>query len=294
MASGDINKAAKYAALLDKAYKAEAKTSVLDAPPAAIRPTDSAATFYIQKLTLVGLGTYSKTAGFAAGDVTLEWEPYTYTQDRGRKFSVDAVDETEAMGVFGNVAGEFMRVHEVPEIDAYRISKLATGFGTDVADTISSGAEWKGALNLAATTLRNAEVDDGNMVLFITPDGVDAVENDALYTGIGCGIYTALKAAGRVVVVPQSRMVTAITVDDGSELDEGGWAKAAGAEDVNFILMDKGAAFADAKHRKVRVFDADTNQDADAWLFQFRIVHDCFVYANKVAGGYVHTKDAVS
>lgn len=37
-----------------------------------------------------------------------------------------------------------------------------------------------------------------------------------------------------------------------------------------------------------KVFDPDTNQSKDAWLYQFRLYHDAFVYDNKVKGIYVH------
>lgn len=59
-------------------------------------------------------------------------------------------------------------------------------------------------------------------------------------------------------------------------------------KDVNFMIVEPSAAFAVAKHTKLRAFDPDTNQDADAWKFQYRIYHDAFVYENKASGIYVH------
>lgn len=49
------------------------------------------------------------------------------TQDRGRTFQLDAVDvdETNFALVAGNVMGEFQRTKVIPEIDAYRYSKIA-------------------------------------------------------------------------------------------------------------------------------------------------------------------------
>ena len=50
------------------------------------------------------------------------------TQDRGRSFNLDAMDVNESnfIATAGNVMGEFQRTKVVPEIDAYRISKLAS------------------------------------------------------------------------------------------------------------------------------------------------------------------------
>jgi hypothetical protein len=40
----------------------------------------------------------------------------------------------------------------------------------------------------------------------------------------------------------------------------------------------------------MKVFDPDVNQAKDAWLFQYRLYHDAFVYDNKVKGIYLHNK----
>ena len=37
-----------------------------------------------------------------------------------------------------------------------------------------------------------------------------------------------------------------------------------------------------------KVFRPEENQKMDAWLFQFRLYHDAFVYENKAKGVYVH------
>ena len=49
------------------------------------------------------------------------------TQDRGRKFQLDAmdVDETNFVAAAANVTTEFQRTKVIPEVDAYRYSKLA-------------------------------------------------------------------------------------------------------------------------------------------------------------------------
>ncbi len=50
------------------------------------------------------------------------------TQDRGRKFLLDAMDvnETNFVASAGTVMGEFQRLHVAPEVDAYRISKVVS------------------------------------------------------------------------------------------------------------------------------------------------------------------------
>ena len=49
-------------------------------------------------------------------------------------------------------------------------------------------------------------------------------------------------------------------------------------------MQDKGACFADAKHQALRIFSPNgeggypVNQDLDGWLYQVRLVHDCWLY----------------
>ena len=82
----------------------------------------------IPKMNVQGLGDYDREKGYATGSVTLEYETRKMTQDRGRKFMLDAmdVDETNFIAEAGAVMGEFQRTAVIPEIDAYRISKIAT------------------------------------------------------------------------------------------------------------------------------------------------------------------------
>ncbi|MCA5011096.1 hypothetical protein HP393_21850, partial [Clostridioides difficile] len=66
--------------------------------------------------------------GYQQGSVTLTYQTRSMTQDRGRKFQLDPMDinENNFVTTAAAVMGEFQRMYVVPEIDAYRISKIAT------------------------------------------------------------------------------------------------------------------------------------------------------------------------
>ena len=91
-----------------------------------------------------------------------------------------------------------------------------------------------------------------------------------------------------IIEVPQTRFYTDVTMNSGAEA--WGFTKGAGAKDINFLLVSKSAVVQATKMALPKVFDPDTNQSKDAWLFQYRLYHDCFAYENKVNGIYVHTK----
>jgi len=287
--ANNIGRASKYIKLLDKVYKRGSLTSVLDVAPALVKAAEEAGTFYVQTLALVGLGDYSKTNGPPAGDVTAAWVAHTYDEDRGRKFTVDAANDLEAMGVFGNIAGEFLRRYVTPEIDAYRMATIATAAGTDVAADLSTAADWVSALNTGMNTLDEAEVPDGNKVLFITPTGSRLIRNAATTAATTDALDRC-----QVVEIPQARFYTAIDLNAGATGSAGGYTKNSLAENINFMIMDKGSCFADAKHTSIKTITPEVNQTSDSYVYHYRIYHDAFVYGQRVDGIYVHTSAEVS
>ena len=127
------------------------------------------------------------------------------------------------------------------------------------------------------------------LVLFITAVVARLVRNaarDAATTG-------ALERC-QVVEIPQTRFYDAITTNAGATGSAGGYTKASGAEDLNFLMMDKGAAFVDAKHNPIKVITPALNQTTDSYVFHYRLYHDAFVYGQKTDGIYVHKDDDVS
>ena len=86
-----------------------------------------------------------------------------------------------------------------------------------------------------------------------------------------------------IAKVPQTRFYTAVTLGDG-------YAKAEDAKDINFMIVDRASVIQLIKHGKIRVFDPDTNQSADAYKVDYRIYHDAWVLENKKNGIYCHTK----
>ena len=80
----------------------------------------------IPTISTQGLGDYDRDNGFVRGAVTLSYETYKMTQDRGRTFNLDAmdVDESNFIANTGNVMEVFQDEHVMPEIDSYRYSKM--------------------------------------------------------------------------------------------------------------------------------------------------------------------------
>lgn len=115
----------KFQAILDEIYKVVSLTARMDAQT---KPVDFGAANEVKvfKTSIIGMGTYSRSTGYPAGDVNGTWEAIKLEIERGRAFSIDRMDNEETLGqAFGTLAGEYMRTAVVPEMDAYRFAKYA-------------------------------------------------------------------------------------------------------------------------------------------------------------------------
>ena len=287
-----------YTDLLDEVYKNAAKTAGLEAEQGMIRETELAGTFLIAKMSLDALGDYSRATGFVDGDATLTWETHTFSQDRARSFSIDNMDNLETADIaFGRLAGEFIRTAEVPEVDAYRFSVMAGGAGTEASADLTSSTTAE-AVDTAQVVMDDAEVSEEGRILYATSQIIKNIQNSDLFTRnlditTPSGINRTIQAYDgmEIVKVPQGRFYSAITMLDGSTGGEeaGGYTKAAGGFDLNFMIVHPSSVISAVKHQKVRVFSPDVNQDKDAYKYDFRIYYDLFVLDNKTDGIYVHT-----
>ena len=300
--ANSITTVSKYIPYLDKVYKYASRSSVLDAPDDLVRATADAKSVLVAKTSMQGLGNYNRNSGFVTGDVTLTWETKTLSQDRGRSFSIDAMDDAETLGVaFGTLASEFLRTKVAPEIDAYRFNAYAAAAGlapsAGATLTKSTAAE---AIDTAMAEMKENEVDLAGAYLFVTPTVYNFVKQSSKWTRTlapgqdpngNFGMYDELK----VIEVPQTRFYKGITLADGSTSGQtdGGYSKTLSTGvDINFLVVSPSAVLQVAKHAKLRVFEPDVNQTADAYKIDYRIYHDAWVLDNKTKGIYAHCKAA--
>lgn len=289
-----------YLSLLDAVYKEGAKTAILDGNNTLVRDGATASSILLPKTTIQGLGDYSRNNGFVNGDVVLTWETHTLTQDRGRSFQIDSMDNQETAEVaFGTLASEFLRTSVIPEVDAYRFMTMASNAGNAATPATLTKSTVGTAIDTATEIMTDAEVPQEGRLLFVSPTVYTFLKQSDLYVrNINDGNGNVNSNVGTynnmpVIIVPQSRFYTEITLLNGGTGEEaGGYVKTVSTgKDINFMIVHSGAALGVKKHITPRVFAPDVNQDADAWKFQYRIYHDLFVPDNKNAGIYLHNKE---
>lgn len=294
---------------LDMLAVREAVTGWMEANAGKVKYTGGAEV-KIPKMSVQGLGDYDRDNGYLMGSATLEYETKKMTQDRGRKFQLDSmdVDETNFVTTASSVMGEFQRTKVIPEIDAYRLSKIATeAINANVAGMVQYGYT-PGAANTSA--LRKVKEGiaairdlgyDGPLVVHATDNFILELELE-LANKISTvnfkkgGIITKVPAVDEVPIIPTpaNRLVTAIKLNDGktSGQEKGGFEKGATAKDINFEIMPLKTPVAISKQDKMRIFDPNTNQKADAWAMDYRRFHDLWILENKVNSIYVSIKDS--
>ncbi len=284
-----ISKFKKYIDTLDEVYQLSSVTSVLDGNNRLVKMGANANEIIIPKMSMDGLADYSRENGYVSGDVTLTNETVAFNYERGRSFTIDAMDNEETAGVaFGQLSGEFIRTKAAPEIDAFRFAKYAGTEGiTSVSADLTDANETLQALIAAQNSMDENEVSMENRVLFITP---------TLYNGVMNIDTTKSKAVldsfAQIVKVPQSRFYTAINLLDGSSEGEaaGHYTKdSASGKNINYMIIEKSAAIQYQKHLVSKVVTPEENQLSDAWKFFYRSYGIADVYENKVAGIYLHS-----
>ncbi len=159
---------------LDRIFVQESVTGILENRVGVeLRPVENdAKTVYIPDIAMDGLGDYDMENGFPKGAVTLKWTPYQCNMDRGKEFSVDAVQNAESAGVTGaNLMTEFERTRVIPEVDAYRLSKLYANAlpGNIVSKSIADNTILK-EFNSIIKFYNDNEIPLERVVFFISTD----------------------------------------------------------------------------------------------------------------------------
>lgn len=279
--SNTITRFKNYVPMLDEAYKLASLTSVLDGPAEMMRAGANVDEIVVPIMSTQGLANYNRGTGYSAGDVTLTNETFKCEYQRGRLFTVDALDNAETAGVaFGRLAGEFIRTQVAPEIDAYRFAQYAlkTGIGSATPADLTTGAAVVTALRAGTEMMDDNEVPLTERYLFITPALYGMIEDlDTTKSRAVLGRFQ------QVIQVPQTRFYSNVT------LGTDGYTKTSSTgKNLNFMIIHKPAVIQYNKHVAPKVITPEQNQTADAWKFGYRVNGIADVYGQKVKGIYKH------
>ncbi len=300
-----------YSTALDEVYKLASLTAVLDGPNELVREGANANEILIPKMTMNGLANYNKQTGYVPGDITLEYETKKCTYDRGRMFTVDAMDNIESAGVaFGRLAAEFLRTQVVDITLEYETKKCTYDrgrmFTVDAMDNIESAGVAFG--RLAAEFLRTqvvpeldawrlasyagyatgkvaAAIADGKAGIAAIRTGKTAIKNAEARTET-CYLFISTALKGMIDDLDTTASKKAmedwagvIEVPTGRFFDKvtltasgAGGFTTTGGKAIDFLIVDKDAVIQNQKHTVSKIITPEANQDADAWKYGYRTV----------------------
>lgn len=308
MAINTLATATLFQNMLDKKAVQGAVTGWMDANAGQVI-YNGGAEVKIPKMSVQGMGDYDRDNGYQQGGVTLEYETQKMTQDRGRKFQLDPVDinENNFVTTAAAVMGEFQRTQVIPEIDAYRISKIATETITaNKAGMVTYGYTPGTANTSALRKLKEGikavrEFYNGALVVHATSDFILELELElagkiTAVTFSKGGINTQVPSVDDVPIIstPSNRMYTSIILYDGKTAGQtqGGYAKGSTAKNINFFICPRTTPLALTKQDIMRIFDPTVNQKLNAWQMDYRRFHDIWILDNKLDSVYLSIKDA--
>lgn len=282
-----IELAKKYTDLVDEKFFAESKTSDLNSPASFIKQGANAKEILVRKISLKGLGDYSRNSGYTNNKVTVAWETMAFNYDRGTKIGLDVMDNEESMGdTFLIVQNELQTQYVAPEADAFTFSILSQKEGIgEKEETLTSASEFLASLIVATNDMDEAKVPTNNRLLYATPTLLNSIMSlETTKSREVLGRFT------KTIAVPQTEFYTKINLLSDEEEEEFGFEKADEGEDINFMIVHKSAVIKHDKHVSGAVIPAKLNPNSDEDISKYRKYGIVYVYDNKTAGIYVSHK----
>ena len=123
--------ARNYTSVIDEVYQRASVSGVLNSGRRMVRAGHNAKEILIPKISVTGLGDYTRNVGYKTGAITYEFETKTFNYDRGIRLFADVMDVEEA-GVndcFVEAGAELQRTQVAPEADAFTFAQIASHMG---------------------------------------------------------------------------------------------------------------------------------------------------------------------
>ena len=269
-----INYAEKYSAKIDERFKIGAVTT-----PAVNNDYDfiGVKTVKVYSVPTAAMNDYERTGASRYGTPTeLEnsLQEMTLERDRSFTFTIDRGNYDDTM--MANSAGQALQrqIDEVivPEIDIYRLSKMAAGAGKTATADVTKENAYDAFLD-AQVELTNQKVSVAGRVAYVTAVYYKLIKLDPAFVKQGdMAQNIALKG-----VIGQIDGVPLILVPD-SYLPE----------NTLFIVTNKIATVAPVKLADYKIHDNPPG--INGWLVEGRVYYDAFVLNNKKSAIYVHKK----
>lgn len=266
----------------------------------------SAKTFHFTQMSTSGYKSHNRNGGWNKGTYAQTDVPYTVTHDRDISFLVDVadVDETNQTASIKNISKVFHKTQQVPEMDAYFFSKVATeaqkleGYHSETAENTWTEAnvfkKLKGMIK-AGKLRRYAK--NGSLICYVrsfimdllevSPDFTRKIEMTQIAEG-GIGIETRVTDIDGITimeVIDDERFYDKFDFSDGfapvaKVAKAEGVEAVTGSHRINVLVASLETVKTVPKIANIYYFAPGTHTEGDGYLYQDRSLSDTFVFPN--------------
>lgn len=255
----------------------------------------SAKTFHFTHMRTSGYKSHSRKGGWNKGEYDQEDVPFTVTHDRDIEFLVDKadVDETNSTASIKNISKVFHETQQVPEIDAYFFSKIATeaqklnGYhsSSDSSAYTKDNVLSKLKGYIASRKLKRHK-SGGALIMYVAPFIMDLLELSTEFqrkieqtqiSESGLGIETRITdidGVSIIEVLEDDRFYDKFDFSDGFKPVVGTSHK------INVLLASLKAVKIVPKISSIYYFEPGAHTEGDGWLYQDRSLSDTFIFPN--------------
>ena len=284
-----INYAERFERQIQQQFARELTSSALDSNKQ--YSFIDAKTIKVPTITLTGYKDHLRDGSKNRGAVNTTYQPMNLAHDRDIEFFVDEmdVDETNQVVSAANITAVFNQEHAIPELDAYRYSKLYSEYvgKGGIPDTTSLTAQ--NILTVFDTMMEEmdeASVPQSGRVLYVTPKiytlikNAENIQNVLDVTGGAANVNRNVRSLDEVsiVTVPSDRMKTLYNFTEG-------FVPGTEAKQIRMILVHPSAVIAPVKVADVYLWNkGETPESAFGYLYQNRMYTDLFIIDAKIGG----------
>lgn len=287
-------KVTKFLPVIDKLYLRESFTSIFEVDGAIWTGTQS---IKVPRVTAQGNVDYDRETGYGAGAIGVTYQTIELTHDRGRKFTIDAVQGDEInFDLLAEAMVTYERNHNIPEIDAIRFAAIATNAGTTVTANLTTPAEALAAYDAAEVSWLAEGRDMSRSVMYLDAHTWGLIKQSLAGSGrinlnVNNGVLNRIVNQldnTPLIVVPNDRFYSAIELlNDG----DGGYQAATGAGVINFLLLEVDVPQAVTKRKADKVIEPKDNQTHDGYAVFYRTFHDIYFFDLQKVRVYAHLKE---
>ena len=255
----------------------------------------SAKTFHFTQMSTSGYKSHIRNGGWNKGTFAQEDVPFTLTHDRDISFLVDRadVDETNQTASIKNISEVFHKTQQVPEMDAYFFSKVATeaqkldGYhsSTAISTYTKENVYSKLKAMLSAGKLRRY-VGKGALIAYVNSTIMDLLEQCTDFTrkiemtqiaegGIGLETrVTDIDGVALMEVIDDERFYDKFDFTDGFA------PVASTSHKINVLIASPLTVKCVPKISSIYYFAPGAHTEGDGYLYQDRSLSDTFVFPN--------------